>query len=669
MHRLDLNNRISRFVSEIILDEMDAGSLAVSADAVGDDIYRITVCFDFERQISIDDWKISITPASDPFFHWQPHLTPTDHHIIAQHCFRSPALIVSDRSLSIAVIPDLDLLKESKVKWYMDMDAQKNKLVLGISEYMTDDHVLFLKRPGAVIPEGSHKLGLYLLLSDDEEDIFDPWRMVLSFLWEGWGSRLYEKGMPVSGPLDSYVKHTYDWAFDKWSKNVWQDFTIDGKRVGAPCFIVNVTQSPNYKGEINLRENLSIWNQAWFSSLRSAQGLFRYARRFGRDDLMEKAMMTKELALSAPRKEGFFSTVISTEMEQITVNGKALSRSKGWETYYWGNSNRNPFSGGDIRTAPYHVLDMSWTAYLMLQWYDELEPDRRLRDFALEYGENLIKLQDDNGFFPAWLHPETLKPMGVLDDSPETSMSVTFLLKLFHLTCDRKYLNSALKAMDAVINHIIFQGRWEDFETYWSCCRYGSNDLVGQKIERNNMYKQCNFSMYWTAEALLNCYKTTSDAKYLRLGQRCLDELLMTQASWQPHFIYVNALGGFGVMNCDAEWIDARQSLFAELIIKYGLELDIKEYVQRGLAALRASFVMMYCPENEKTKEQWEKRWPFFNELDYGFMMENYGHDGLTDENGLGIGEFTIYDWGNGAASEAYMRILDHFGRFFIYNN
>mgnify|MGYP001344655127 FL=1 len=259
--------------------------------------------------------------------------------------------------------------------------------------------------------------------------------------------------------------------------------------------------------------------------------------------------------------------------------------------------------------------------------------------------------------------------MGVLDDSPETSMSVTFLLKLFHLTCDRKYLNSALKAMDAVINHIIFQGRWEDFETYWSCCRYGSNDLVGQKIERNNMYKQCNFSMYWTAEALLNCYKTTSDAKYLRLGQRCLDELLMTQASWQPHFIYVNALGGFGVMNCDAEWIDARQSLFAELIIKYGLELDIKEYVQRGLAALRASFVMMYCPENEKTKEQWEKRWPFFNELDYGFMMENYGHDGLTDENGLGIGEFTIYDWGNGAASEAYMRILDHFGRFFIYNN
>ena len=27
------------------------------------------------------------------------------------------------------------------------------------------------------------------------------------------------------------------------------------------------------------------------------------------------------------------------------------------------------------------------------------------------------------------------------------------------------------------------------------------------------------------------------------------------------------------------------------------------------------------------------------------------------------MGEFTIYDWGNGAASEAYNRIIDKFGK------
>jgi hypothetical protein len=54
--------------------------------------------------------------------------------------------------------------------------------------------------------------------------------------------------------------------------------------------------------------------------------------------------------------------------------------------------------------------------------------------------------------------------------------------------------------------------------------------------------------------------------------------------------MYVNVFGGFAVMNCDGEWIDARQSLFAELIMEYGKVLGVSEYTERGLAAMRASF-------------------------------------------------------------------------------
>lgn len=50
--------------------------------------------------------------------------------------------------------------------------------------------------------------------------------------------------------------------------------------------------------------------------------------------------------------------------------------------------------------------------------------------------------------------------------------------------------------------------------------------------------------MFWTAEALLECYRLTSNKEYLDYGQRTLDELLMTQASWQPPYMYVNVLGG-----------------------------------------------------------------------------------------------------------------------------
>jgi len=355
-------------------------------------------------------------------------------------------------------------------------------------------------------------------------------------------------------------------------------------------------------------------------------------------------------------------------MYDFNTNGKKYNRSKGWETHFFGNSNRNPYTL-DPKISPYHILDMSFTANQMLLWYSELEQDKRLTDYTVRYADALIKKQTQDGFFPGWLSLNTLQPLDLLNQSPESAMSITFLVNLYRITLDKKYLHSALKAMDAIIDNIIFKGRWEDFETYWSCSRYGSDNLVGKKVTRNNQFKQNTLSMYWTAEALLNCYQVTGRKEYLKTGERTIDELLMYQASWQPPYIYVRALGGFGVMNADGEWNDSRQSLFAELIIQYGKELKRKEYIQRGIAALCASFEMMYCPENPGTKVQWEKTYPFFGKEDFGFMMENYGHDGITGPDGIGIGEFTIYDWGNGAASEAYNRIVDHFGKRFIYKN
>jgi hypothetical protein len=626
---------------------------------------------DQEEGIQQDDWQIRLTPAFAPSFHWSPHLTPEEGHIVDQHAFRSPALIAKNEDRVLAAVPDLDIMLEgTPVRWYMDLDAEDNRLTFGMSDYEVVSGLFFTRKPGALYPAGRVEFGIYLVVSSDPEDISNPWRKPLAMLWENWGKPLYETGQPLEPNLEPYVQHTYSWAFESWNESVWQEFEWNGRRVGAPVFIVNVTQSPNYPGEVNEREFRSIWNQAWFSSLRSASGLFRYAKRTDQKDLLSKARLTKELALAAPVNAGFFDTVIATEMESIDIEGQPHRRSRGWETAFWGNSNRNPVNrppnqprNRDPGIAPYHVLDMSWTALLMLRWYEELEgDDGRLLSFARTYAESLLTLQDHEGFFPAWLDKTTLKPLGILDRSPETSMSVTFLLRLGEVTGEERYQSAALRALDAVVREIVPVGRWEDFETYWSSSSYGSGDLIGRKMPRNNMFKQCNFSIFWTAEALLEAYKTTGENAYLEVGERVLDELLMTQASWQPPYMYVPVLGGFGVMNCDGEWLDSRQSLFAELIVRYGLELDREEYVERGLAALRASFIMMYCPENPEAKAQWEKRHPFFGPEDYGFTMENYGHGGRTSPEGEGMGVFTIYDWGNGAAAEAYNRMIDHLG-------
>lgn len=657
-----LPNGLTGLISDIAIDSLGDKRPEMTFREIEPGIFHVAIVFDLTDTVRQDDWQVRITPAFDPSFHWSPHLTPTPDHIVAQHVFRSPALIVTSADHGLTVIPDLDMMqKGSPVEWYMDMDALTNKLTLGMSRNSVKEHVLFVRDNGAVYPPGKVGFGFYILGASGKEKVKNPFGDASRFIWEMWGAPLYYKSKYDWDILDKYVGHTYNWAFREWRETVFQEFELNGKKVGAPVFIVNTTQSPNYPGEINEREFRSVWNQAWFNSLRSASGLYRYAKRTNNPELMKYALMTKELSLAFPQNNGFFPGLIATGMHQVEIDGVKYNRSKGWNTYYFGNSNRNPVTW-DAATSPYHILDMSFTAWQMLQWYSSLEKDERLLEYALEYGKALVNIQDEKGFFPAWLDNETLQPLDFLDDSPETSMSVTFLLKLHELTHDEMFRNSALRAMQALMGEVVDTGRWEDFETYWSCSRFGSDTLVGRKVIRNNQFKQNTFSMYWTAEALLNCYEMSGDSLYLDKGTRVLDELLMYQAAWQPPYIYVRSLGGFGVMNADGEWNDARQSLFAGLILRYARELDREDYYQRGIASLFASFEMMYCPENEATKNQWEKAWPFFNEKDYGFMMENYGHGGVTSPEGIGIGEFTIYDWGNGAAAEAYNRILDEMG-------
>lgn len=648
-------------IHSIHYDLLGAQKGTTTIKRVDQNTVHVRIVIPLQKTVAQDNWQLQVQPAFKPQFHWSPHLTPSSKNIVAQHVFRSPALIASNSNQVLVIIPDLDIInKKPPVRWYMDMDALNNTMTLGMSNSRVSDHVIYEKQPGAVYPAGDVEFGFYIMVFTDKKSLENPFRRTASFLWDRWGAALFAQGNPSKGELLPYVRHTYNWAFNSWKKPVWQQFELTGKPVGAPTFIVNVTQSPNYPGMVNEREFRSIWNQAWFSSLRSASGLYRYARRTKNDSLKTKALLTKELALSFPKKQGFFYGLIATEMEQVEIEGKKYNRSKGWEHYYWGNSNRNPYTW-DARQAPFHLLDMSWTSLLMLRWYEELEKDPRLLVYAEDYARSLLEVQFKNGFFPGWLDVETLQPMRHLNNSPETSLSVTFLWALYRITKNIRYKNAALLAIDAVSREIVPTGRWEDFETYWSCSGIGAQDWVGKKAPRNDMYKQNNFSMFWTAEALLESYLLTGSKNYLTLGQRTLDELLMTQASWQPYFIPFPALGGFGVLNADGEWNDARQSLFAELIVRYGKLLKNREYVQRGIAALRASFTMMYCPENPKVKVQWEKKWPFFGKADYGFTMENYGHDGQANDEGLGIGEFTIYDWGNGAASEAYNRMVDKY--------
>lgn len=158
------------------------------------------------------------------------------------------------------------------------------------------------------------------------------------------------------------------------------------------------------------------------------------------------------------------------------------------------------------------------------------------------------------------VHEETGNVSEYLVDSPETSLHVWLLVLLYQVTNEIRYLTAAQQGMAFVMSEIIPVGRWEDFETYWSCSQIWEGKRYREKDERSGLYQQCNFSIYWTTEALKELYKITGKTEYLLEGEKVLAELSLYQAIWEPDFIGMPVLGGFGVMTSDDEWNDARQS-------------------------------------------------------------------------------------------------------------
>ncbi len=660
---------IDGFVKHLSLDSIRNAETNFRFEKITPNCYHLTVEQWVENDVKQRGWSINLTPAFEQEFTWSCHLSPTDKHIIADHVWRSPALIWASKEKELVLIPDLDVRAHDSLRWYMDMDVPQKTMTIGVSDYLVKEHVLFHKKE-TNFKKGISKVAFYLLVNEGEHMLDNPFKNAHDFLWEKYGEASYNKQCRNKTDLDIYCKYTYDWAFRNWPR-MYQEFELNGKIVGAPQFIINYTGSPNYRGEYDVREVPSIWNQAWFCSLRSAVGLYKYAKRTNNGFLMDKAQKTKELALLFPQDRGLFPAVIACDVEYIKTDKGTVKQPLGWDTRYFTNSNRNHWnrslSKKDRNKSPYQTNDLAVTGYQMLRWFNECEKDTRLVDYCETFADKLLTYQDEDGFFPTFIDVNTQEVIDVLKQSPTSALSSVFLIELYKIEQDKRYLEAALRSLDALLIDIVPNGQWEDYETYWSCSWWGK-EFINKKIPRNNQYKQNTLSMYWAADALLKAYEVTNDEKYIKTGERVLNELNMYQAVWQPPYMYVDVVGGFGVMNADGEWIDARQSIIGSLLVQYGKAMNNEQYLKRGKAALVAAFSMMYCPENV-SKEQWEKVYPFFNEKDYGFMMENYGHNGYTSPDGEGVGVFTIYDWGNGLAAAAYNDVVDQYGLDFFKNN
>ena len=161
----------------------------------------------------------------------------------------------------------------------------------------------------------------------------------------------------------------------------------------------------------------------------------------------------------------------------------------------------------------------------------------------------------------------------------------------------------------------------------------------------------------------------TEDRQWLNQGEYCLGLLSLFQQVWAPNR-YGKAwlFGGFGVMNCDGEWNDGRQSRLVPSYADYYRATGKIEYLERAVAASRASFAGMDMEENHANvindyritmAEQ------IFVETGIGLSPESLMHGDPRVHSGEG-GGWTGINWGPGGGLSATAYLERYFGSVWI---
>jgi hypothetical protein len=234
---------------------------------------------------------------------------------------------------------------------------------------------------------------------------------------------------------------------------------------------------------------------------------------------------------------------------------------------------------------------------------------------------------------------------------------VLFLLELYRQDRNPQYLEAAKKGLAFLEKEVIPKRQWYDYETFWSCSpRQATFDARTQQWPANNL------ALGQAVAAYLSAYQVTGQPRYLATGEALLDYLLLYQQCWtNPAIDGVTGgamlLGGFTTQNSDAEWSDARQSQFGNLLLDYYRATGKVEYLERGIAALRAQFPV--SPSENWAHEGYGGKagvssfhWGTGSGMAGIEIEEDYLHDAVVDVaagrgigvNGLDVGPCSVRD-------------------------
>ena len=579
-----------------------------------------------------------------------PTYKPTADSVIGDRVFFAPVVCVQQGGLFAGLVPDLDLINSNVVyargarqhpdansfpiaidpatvsmPTALDLELPSGKaarpmLAYGMMDYIIHQHVWFqhLNAPGAMVRELSTnvvRIGADLLLSADAPK-YRGYQMAAQHLWRQFGSEYFHRPRPQAMPNAEYAKACYPSNFvyqgydvagqqlrhrnqpDHRELRVWQEWEaerwpVGGLRLHAPQWFDFIT----YLG--------------WWNNACDATGLYYWGTQLDDLGLRDKARRMVNLALSAPQNQGIFPAVYD-------LKGKRWLRSL-WSPPLDGYNSATSAAywewnhGGVYQTAAASV-----TAGYLLQYRRNCEDDARILPYVRAYGDFLLANLSPGGCVPGWFTAD-LKPLPSLKWNADGGAHAWVLSELYLATGERKYLDGAKQAAAFLLEEVMPQQRWADFEAFYSCAIKPETYFD----PRTGQWPCNTMSTSWALQGFLSLHEATRDPRYLEAAAAAADFAGLFQAVWAPHYVVTAyPFGGVSSQLGDSEWLDQRAHRFADPLVRIGLLTGRQDLIERGIAAARSSLTLANLPRHQANGIYTYTDFPF------GLGPENIDHEG-----------------------------------------
>jgi len=572
-------------------------------------------------------------------FSFAPHIRPADDHVVAQWGMKTPAAILQSGpvTMALALDPQLVTRQSRRLPLALELEADplaRERPLIGAGVKVSEpvDLNYFRHRPElAVDLDGERVRFGYLMWAGDTQAAALGYREVASALWRLMGSgRLRRTVAPQVAPFEHYARAGLGYAVE----NLWLDLDLPSGPGGA---VLNGICYPD-----------DVWFQSLFNHLRSAIGFWGFGQP-------GRARRVKNLALSTPQlPEGPFKTIFRSPVSQgrrehAWVTSSHWMLSPGVEDKMRSVRRQNPVKLLDWESL-YHSVDCSWTAYWMLRWHREVEADQRLVAVAARYAEFLLGRQTASGAIPSFFRVPGLEADPLLSHNVGTAASGALLAALHLVTGDERFLRAARRAARFVEQEVLSSRRWQDYEVVFDS---GAKPL-GFFDRHTQQYAQTTQGMSWAAAMFQSLYRATGEPADLERAGEVVDYLSLYQQLWDPAFLSVRTFGGFPVGNSHPSWNDARTALLATTFADQHALTGEPEYLERAVAALRASMVLMFLPENRAVSG-------IFDAGPWGHADEGYAGRG-RDERFTGLS----FDFPVGAALSSITLVKRRYGDAYV---